>query len=104
MSAAFTPGPWHILSRRKTGDAVFTFSIGHGTNLYGDGPEGPVATLVDASKDDAHLIEAAPDLYASALEVEAWVKDLGGFAEDGTQPAAVFQRLSNAIAKARGEL
>jgi hypothetical protein len=50
--------------------------------------------------DAAALIE---ELYGAGEAIEAWVKDLGGFAEDGTQPALVFQRLSAALAKAREE-
>jgi hypothetical protein len=75
----FTPGPWHAETYRADEYAVFA-----GQKL--------IAARI-ASKDDAQLIEASPDLYGAAQAACEWLKLISP-----TSP--VTRRLEDALQKA----
>lgn len=100
MGAGFTPGPWFIHSsgRRANETALSIFEIGHGTNSYGDGPEGIVARLEGVSETDARLMVAAPTLYEALAELDEQL--LFDKPVSGTG-AAAFAKARAALALAR---
>lgn len=107
-----TPGPWHIGVIHCNEGA---FTITHGMNRHGDGPEGDVGKFY-GSKDDARLISAAPELLEALIGMVEMFKDaptLEQFAYDEPPEPRTqwdydailmigYARV--AISKARGEL
>lgn len=81
----FTPGPWRI--------------SGQGTIRAGDGWIGSVHWRNRAA--NAHLIAAAPDMYAA---LKALIEADANFGEDGfAARATAFTAAAVAIAKAEGQ-
>ena len=89
MNAKHTPGPWHIEVTHVTEGA---YTISHGANRQGDGPECDVGKFY-CSGANARLIAAAPDL----LEALQKAVRFGGLFPDLKEEAEA------AIAKAKGE-
>jgi hypothetical protein len=70
----FTPGPWVLTERTigvaDTGDYETLFEVrGHGGKWLN-------SFFGDDEKANAHLMAAAPDLYAVAKAYEAWEADV----------------------------
>ena len=89
----WTPGPW-VAKWSKYEEGNFIVQAGMPTNRVlaqfdgdGDGPDGQ-------SLADAHLIAAAPDLYAALEMAQLWLSVDGRFDMQG---------INAALAKARGE-
>jgi hypothetical protein len=78
----FTPGPWHAEAYRSAAPKYAVFA----------GPK-LIAARIE-SKDDAQLIEAAPDLHGAAQAACEWLKLISP-----TSP--VTRRLEDALQKAR---
>lgn len=94
--SAHTPGPWRVEGRTVYG-AKSGHIISHGTNAYGDGPEGYVCNTSGTSEADARLIASAPDLLEA-------LQNLLGFS---SHPKSVEFEMAKddaraAIAKASG--
>jgi hypothetical protein len=99
MATQFTPGPWCVTDRddlfrirEEASDAVLatTDDGGHPTEAIFD---------YDEQRANAHLIAAAPDLYAA---LEALVKEANGF-ESWQRPYAALEPAFAALAKARAK-
>lgn len=84
MSSKHTPGPWKVADTLGEWDDY----------MVGDGSGDKIVAARIYTKEDAHLIAAAPDLLA-ALEV---LVENGGIG-----PRGMFDDASWAIAKAKGE-
>lgn len=89
----FTPGPWKVNDR-------YPFWV--------DGPDGGRIVdlepygypMIDAARANAHLIAAAPDLYAAC---QAMIRAYQDTTEDGYKARVVaIDTISAALAKARG--
>lgn len=95
----WTPGPWRINKYRSigAGETGCQPIVAHIEPFYGEdrqfGDDGA----------NAHLIAAAPDLYAALAEAEQQIEYLhANFSPTGTGEA-VLTRARIALAKARGE-
>lgn len=110
---SFTPGPWTATpeGNGEWGIDSEEWGIAHVAGAAGmEEPNG-------RSNENAHLIAAAPDLYAALAEAyefaetanEWFGRDAAGEAQVNASPAMhqkafyVSERLSAALAKARGE-
>ena len=90
----FTKGNWDIHST-KDGNCT----ICHGVNRWKDGPQGTICRTVSKNKADAHLIAAAPEMYAA---LEQCIKVIP-MANDSEEQDAARLAAYKALAKARGE-
>ena len=92
MSAAFTPGPW-----LTTGTTVYSlfFARGHERNKWDCTIYGDLYCPRDELQANAHLIAAAPELYAALLLAQAYLHEFA--------PAAVYDANEVLLRKARGE-
>lgn len=95
METKFTPGPWRIDGPDCFGD----FNILH------DGDSLAVAAVVsnmryaDEIAGNAHLIAAAPELYAALADMTELLERVG----DSRKDAPFIDAANAALAKARGE-
>ena len=108
MSEQFTPGPWQVLAESD-------YSIIHVHEEQG----GSFSSIATASFDllggdteaNAHLIAAAPELYAACERaqdlIEAWmnglIKQVGIEWESPDEHPPALRLIRAALAKARGE-
>lgn len=93
MSGAWTPGPWIVERNKRTWGWVDVA----GPSLAVGGPtQATDLTLADEVKRiaEAHLIAAAPDLYAALEIAQLWLSVDGRFDMQG---------INAALDKARGE-
>lgn len=95
--AGFTRGPWFVVGSWVSADE-------YGETIVA-GPNGDTA---DQAAANAHLISAAPELYASLIELleplERASAELVAHGKTADQNAeAAFDRAHFALAKARGE-
>lgn len=97
MRPEFTPGPWRVITP--------LIHVANETQTYTvDGPDSDFMYL--ANIEDAHLIAAAPDLYAALEHLEDWMSNLssacfcGG---EGHEENCYLGTAQAALAKARGE-
>ena len=98
--ARFSRGPWSVVTDHKWGIRILCADQG----IVAEHPE------MDIDAPDAHLISAAPEMYA-ALEAVAyfWSKDPLAFGDNATvtslagQFAKVADQCREALAKARRE-
>lgn len=105
MSGAWTPGPWSLKIRSGTGESTANEVI---AEIEQAGPEGgyrgDIARLQSAKHiggiadeelvANAHLLFAAPDMYAALKMAQLWLDVDGRFDMQG---------INAALAKARGE-
>ena len=99
-SAQFTPGPWKAMPDRSRN--MFAWSV--------EGAKGVVPTiarlsLIDACEEiegNAHLIAAAPAMYAALREAEKHLTDLANYGSEGI-PEPLLVSVRSAIAQAEGE-
>lgn len=85
-NATHTPGPWRV--SQPSGN-------------YIDTPTGSIAALMyGATKTDARLIAAAPDMLAVLDQVDAYLSPLDGEEDAYAEIRSVIQQ---AIRKAKGE-
>lgn len=108
----WTPGPWEVASE-KNGDwfvqvavqpksahpAFDRYRINHGW-IGGDPSNSPNPEYGNAEA-NAHLIAAAPELYASLAELVSWMP--GPLAWHFDAPIKAVERAREVLAKARGE-
>ena len=94
MSAQHTPGPW-----------VAKYSPRHEIEVFA-----PDASMVitrvflpvadyETDEANARLIAEAPAMLVALRAVDAWITDLGPFAESGHEPAPVFKAVSAILAR-----
>ena len=99
MSGAWTPGPWRVSSIGLMNDGSFPvaseqWQIARVTSQT-DFPRGQGHNSECTERDaNAHLIAAAPDLYAALEMAQLWLSVDGRFDMQG---------INAALAKARGE-
>lgn len=74
MTTKHTTGPWHIEVTHVTEGA---YTISHGTNRHGDGPEGDVGKFY-CSKDDIALVVSAPELLDALEQQLSFIRVLSG--------------------------
>jgi hypothetical protein len=75
-----TPGPWRVEGWTVCG-AKSGHIISHGTNTYGDGPEGYVCNTSGTSDADAALMARAPSLLARVRVLEELLSECAEFIE-----------------------
>lgn len=95
-----TPAPWRIEVIHVTEGA---YTISHGTNRHGDGPEGDVGKFY-GSREDARLIAAAPQLLDALHTALPFVED--AFEDEFYKASHVsnaIKEIMAAINKARGQ-
>lgn len=92
----FTPGPWTIpvpwsgFSEIRGGNDELVFGLAAGC----EGEKQPDETC----KANAHLIAAAPDMFAALIEARDFIRD------EGNETAHAFaDKLDAVISKARGD-
>jgi len=69
MSEKFTPGPWKVINR-------------HGvTRVVNESGKPEVADIIGNFEPNAHLIAAAPEMYAALKRVTAWLDSIADDAE-----------------------
>lgn len=90
MSNTKFSGPWHVIA-----DSQGYANIHHKSD--DDGDTGDIVATCFQDDDHAHLIAAAPELY-DALQL---VLDTYGF--DSSTDSSIWQTVTAALAKARGE-
>jgi hypothetical protein len=96
----FTPGPWVWKTSPISGSEYLGVDRNDSIRIIDDGSAGgEYLPVIESSHPNAHLIAAAPDMYAAASEViAAW-----DFDEIGQIDEELINRLREALAKARGE-
>ena len=87
----FTPGPWKVIKVSGSGNCAF--------DIYTDNYDVVSSSLMQVirKEEDAHLIAAAPDLYAAC---EEFVRKVDAGEARSTRSYAAMKA---ALAKARGE-
>ena len=106
----FTKGPWRWVPYKDV-DGFYGLYSGDQPVVYpqrcNDGDDGNAWFSTDESyygetaltEADAHLIEAAPDMYALLDEISDGLLEAGGFGN-----CELAKRIEALLAKARGEL
>ena len=104
MDTKFTKGEWHV---DNAGDVVIKGSGGY---VGYPSHDGAIASLDDGeyiendNKYDAHLIAAAPDMYAMVNEVLSMQKQWHGHGMETHMKLAVLaKKMELLLSKARGE-
>ena len=105
--AEFTPGPWSayidegacIIQSDSSGFAVADANKGSAHPLSDEWDKEWVAELDAQAEANAHLIAAAPDLYAALEAIISWDHQL-----DGPYAWEALEQAKAALAKARGEV
>jgi hypothetical protein len=99
-----TPGPWRIEGHRKyPKGTIVEWTVSFGFSPAGDGPEGYVG-YVNASKEDARLMAAAPDLLEALKKLEE-ASDDSDDCQYGTLSTSFVRDIARAaIAKAEDGL
>lgn len=92
----FTPGPWHYSG---LGEVIQRDEREFICNTKWDGFDGVNEFRNARWEQNAHLIAAAPDLYAALEAIIAWEQS-----EDGPFAWEVLGQAKSALAKARGEV
>lgn len=95
MKTSFTPGPWHVATRRNEFHSERVFAAGSRYIACIGGSD----DTVGEQKANAHLIAAAPELLEALERVVAEIIP----ATENSPMARVIDQASSAIAKARGE-
>lgn len=96
--AKHTPGPWTV---EHHGGPWHIFGAGD-TRVGTYGTSVPAITEAEwaTSQANAHLIAAAPELYAALQAVDAEVRDIPSASGDVILPSHVWDLVSAALAKA----
>ena len=97
MSGKWTPGPWRV-GNRFTLSGVYAANGDLVANTHGATRNYDVEALVERQGANAHLIAAAPDLYAALEAMTARMSLYSGHHDD-----ALTAMGKAALAKARGE-
>ena len=74
-----SPGPWRVEGVRTSAGWTVGHIISHGTNAYGDGPDGYVCTTDGTSDADACLMASAPSLLARVRVLEDLLRECEEF-------------------------
>lgn len=94
----FTPGPWRIGPDESSDEDEYGFCIA----IFSEEYKNSVALRI-REESNAHLIAAAPDLYAALSEAKLQIEYLHEkFAETGSGNN-MLAKIDAALAKARGE-
>jgi hypothetical protein len=105
MSGAWTPGPWRVNPKAATNvESANGRGVAACGGYYDNTSNGAYAVENEAN---AHLIAAAPDLYAALADA---LKALEKFVDTSAEqrkpyehPLSAYDRGQDALAKARGE-
>ena len=107
METKFTPGPWEVIDDGGGYGGCYSVSVeGSGAKANYPPMAGCIASVYDGeyvenhnAENDAHLIAAAPELYAALESARAWADSCG--AQAGLQN--ILDEIDAALAKARGQ-
>lgn len=97
MKPKFTPGPWKMLPDSWHGDhAEISSSEWGALALVVNKIDGQVS---ENGSSNAHLIAAAPDMYAKLDEISDGLLEAGGYGN-----CRLAKEIESLLAKARGEV
>lgn len=98
----FTPGPWSIVDRP---DLAFRFGTDDGWEIVvevGNDKQRRGVAICPGLQANAHLIAAAPDMYAALVTIERDARPINWDEFDDSE-ADAWRVVTAALAKARGE-
>ena len=99
----FTPGPWSCTKAAPSGDrGIYAAGTGIFAEAYADIRRAGENNAAEAEA-NAHLIAAAPDLYAALLVAELASEELCQGQDPANECWVTLATIRSALAKAQGE-